>query len=248
MLKHRKNHGSAVLHDKLYVVGGAARHTHHLRRDGEVYNSDTDQWTIIAWLLDVGGIGNAALVALNGLLYVIGGICSDLASPTREAKWRQYPAAQCYNPATDEWTRLEHLSLAIQTMNLKPAGNECLSYLGFIIFVDEDPYSAQKRPKSLKLYNPVTKEVQDFIHYSHNRFGGYTMCRDEIVKTGGIRDSFFAQNLVYSCDISSDCPEWVMWTPMPARSSHHACFTLFLHLPTRDSFSEPEPEPDTPSD
>ena len=72
MLKPRKNHGSAVLHGRLYVIGGAAKDSHHLRRDGEVYDPTTDQWTLIAELLDVGGIGNAALVPLNGRLHVSG--------------------------------------------------------------------------------------------------------------------------------------------------------------------------------
>jgi hypothetical protein len=219
--------------DKLYVVGGKGMDTRHLRRDGEVYDPSTKQWTILPNLVDVDGLGHASLVPLNEKIYVIGGMCSYMNEPTKEVSWKQYLGGQCYDPKTGAWERLDALSCAIIERGLKPCGDECLPYLGFILFVDEDPYQKTKQAKTLKLYNPIIESLEDFVAIKPiGRFGGYTMFQDEIVKTGGVRDRFTALNLVHSCDLNQDCPDWVMWTPMPKNSSHHACLTIFKELPS----------------
>ena len=223
MLKKRYNHSSAVLLDRLYVVGGMNVDQRHLRKDAEEYNAATDQWTRLPNLLAVEGIGRCAVVPLGEYLHVLGGVQSTTMD-NRIVK-KQHMMCQYYDPHKGRWEHNNKLSVYQVTRNIKIGMGDCLAYRGLLLIIDEDP-----KGRRTKIYNPVTQSVEDFTR-SHgvHRFGGYIIMDDNLYCTGGMSDKFRANDLVHYKDITEVNSPWQMGPPMVQCLSHHACIIIALH-------------------
>lgn len=236
MLKARSNHGSASLHGNLYVLGGKGLgdEYHPLRNDGEEYNTQTKQWTLLPALIDVHGLGRCACTPLGECLYVMGGTQTILkqtqSTSKREVVKRQYTGAQFYNTRTQSWTKCDTLSGFLNAQSVSVGTGDCLAYRGFLLIIDED-----QRGKRLKLYNPITKELKPFIRsHGGHRFGGYVLVKDVLYCTGGVASWGSGQHdLVHYQDLTLPKSSWMMAAPLPCALSHHAGVTLVGSFPPK---------------
>lgn len=99
---------SCVLNDKLYVFGGylfPKRTPTDVLRKVYMFEPSTDSWDSVASMPHTHIEGNA--VALNGKIYVIGGIKAYLQADHIEGK------LDMYDPGTDTWTEMEDMPVPV---------------------------------------------------------------------------------------------------------------------------------------
>ncbi|XGW15196.1 hypothetical protein V3C99_001019, partial [Haemonchus contortus] len=82
----RDNHGSAVLHGALYVVGGRDGNSDRLS-SAEKYDFRADKWTAVPDMIRKRHC--LGLAAVNGKLYAIGG--------------HDYDSVDVFDPETNQW-------------------------------------------------------------------------------------------------------------------------------------------------
>jgi N-acetylneuraminic acid mutarotase len=88
----REHLASAVVNDKLYVMGGRVGGYSHNLDAVEVYDPATDKWSILESMPSQrGGLASATL---NNMIYVFGGERPNATFNNNEE----------YNPATNKWT------------------------------------------------------------------------------------------------------------------------------------------------
>ncbi|XP_046339067.2 kelch-like protein 12 [Haliotis rufescens] len=221
----RYNHSSATLQDLVYIVGGRGNRKITVRPDGEVYNAATDQWTSLPAIKEVQGIGNAALTPLDGKLYLLGGMHSSVAAGRRDVSFDSYKGAQYYNPLDNEWHDLAILSSQIDAEDLRLSRTDCVAVDGFLLLINDQP------GKRLKVYNPVTNRLSDFIlSHGYHKFGGCHIFRDELVISGGLEDKFRAHDMVHCLDLNGPPSDWKMLSPLPVSLSHHTCLNVYVDL------------------
>ncbi len=230
MLKTRANHSSASTAARVFVIGGKG--PHELRSDGEEYNPQTSQWTLLPDILGshgsqlgpiVEGIGRCAVVPLDGKLYILGGTASTTNRMGEKGRF-QYGAAQYYDIADKTWHLEDKLTQHIQRENLSIGVGDCLSYKGLILLIHETT-----KGKNIKVYNPSTQTMTDFIRtHGQHRFGGYIIHRDVLYCVGGVAGMFGANDMVHYYNMNDNAGSgWKMMTPLPAPYSHHTCGTVF---------------------
>jgi len=225
----RYNHSSATLQDEVYVVGGRGNRKVTVRPDGEVYNCAADQWTKIASICEVQGIGNASLTPLDGKLYLLGGMHSFVSSGRRDVSFDSYKGAQYYDPLDNEWHELHDLGRQIEVADLRLSRTDCVAFEGFLILINDEP------GKRLKLYNPVTKSMSDFIlSHGYHKFGGCGVHQETLVVSGGLEEKFRAHDMVHSLDLNGSQCDWKMLSSLPVPMSHHACLSVYVDLAALD--------------
>jgi glucose/arabinose dehydrogenase/N-acetylneuraminic acid mutarotase len=99
--------GSAVLNEKLYMVGGKTATNHvnsmYIYNPGNPFISTDDTWTVGANLPGV-AVENPSLVALNGQLYAFGGSTAPFSGAVNNAA--------IYNPTNNLWTSIAPMPTA----------------------------------------------------------------------------------------------------------------------------------------
>ncbi|KRY61028.1 Kelch-like protein 5, partial [Trichinella britovi] len=99
----RSSFGIAVLNGKIYAVGGRGAGNCH--SSVECYHPLRNCWYPCADMSHPRG--NVAVGVLNGFLYAVGGVSSVISKLAV-----RYTAVERYNPETDEWIYVAHLSSA----------------------------------------------------------------------------------------------------------------------------------------
>ncbi|OUC48398.1 putative kelch repeat protein [Trichinella nativa] len=99
----RSSFGIAVLNGKIYAVGGRGAGNCH--SSVECYHPLRNCWYPCADMSQPRG--NVAVGVLNGFLYAVGGVSSVISKLAV-----RYTAVERYNPETDEWIYVAHLSSA----------------------------------------------------------------------------------------------------------------------------------------
>lgn len=232
MLQARSNHSSVATRGKLFIVGGAGPESNCLRNDGETFDPETGQWTMLPELLDVVGIGHCALVPLDGKLFVFGGTQSYFNEQTKDVRKKQYNEAQCYDLDKDMWLRSYnftdilssqfHLSVGVGT-------GDALPYCGFILILDEN-----LRGRKIRLYNPVTETATSFIHtHGQHRFGGYVIFDEVLYCSGGLTQQLATNDMLHCASLRDEDDSssgWKMLASLPFGISHHASFVIFKRI------------------
>nr|KAG5688356.1 hypothetical protein BaRGS_032924 [Batillaria attramentaria] len=175
MMVPRYNHSAASLQGQLYVVGGRASAAGiSLRGDGEVYNPLTNQWTGISPVRSISGIGNAALAALDGKLYLCGGTFSNM-DRRNHLTFDWYTGAQVYDPKEDLWQELLPLEREIAQTNLRVSSGDIMAVEGFLFLMDDDV------GKTHQLFNPVSNTASNLVQaHGHHRFGGWVVYQGQV--------------------------------------------------------------------
>uniref|UniRef100_W6NDK1 Kelch repeat type 1 domain containing protein n=1 Tax=Haemonchus contortus TaxID=6289 RepID=W6NDK1_HAECO len=90
----RIGHGSAVLHDALYVVGGLNEISDSLS-SAEMYDSRANKWTSVANMNS--GRDGVGLSAVNGKLYAIGGYRDNSVEvfDSKTYQWKHHSNMNC---------------------------------------------------------------------------------------------------------------------------------------------------------
>ena len=232
MIKCRSHHSSTAMAGKVYVVGGRnleeARwesRTITLRNDGEEFDPRSNQWTLLAEQLSISGIGRASVVPLDGKLFVIGGTTeienTNQGSSSRKAQM----TAMYYDPLKKSWYDLK-IGGTLERMKIAVSVGDCLPYQGCILLIDED-----LRGKRMAVFNPVSGEVQPFIHtHGSHKFAGYALQGHVLYLTGGVAGIFKTHDLVHYQDLTDPEGTWRVLTPLPNNYSHHACVSIFKVL------------------
>merc|ERR1719189_777712 len=104
MTNQRSTCGVAVLHNKLYAVGG--RDGSACLRSVECYDPHTNKWSSLANMCR--RRGGVAVGVLNGFLYAVGGHDAPAVSNPQQSR---FSCMERYDPATDTWTLVASLSI-----------------------------------------------------------------------------------------------------------------------------------------
>ena len=234
MIKCRSHHSSASMGGILYVVGGRNQEearwesrTITLRNDAEEYDPKSAQWTLLPQHMDISGVGRAAVIPLDGKLFVIGGTMeiedptSKQGSPSKQV----HMGPMYYDVHKKSWFDLD-INDSLVNMKIAVSVGDCLAYDGCILLIDED-----LKGKRMAVFNPVSGELSKFIrtHGTH-RFGGYTTQGNVLYLTGGVAGIFKTHDLVHYQDLTEPEGAWRVLTPLPDAYSHHACVSIFKTL------------------
>ena len=227
MLKARYNHSSVSMGAHLFAVGGCRdSRSKHLRRDGEMYSLETEQWEMIKSPVDVSGIGRCALVPFEGRLYMLGGSQTYTTQyKTMGVSKQAYTAAQYYNPKQDEWSHDHSLSAELDRVGIKVGMGDCLTTDGLLIFLDDGPGKGKRH----KVYNQITQKIEDFILVQgYHRFCGAVLTQGgKIVCTGGVESTLKAHDMVHQYDLHDSQPVWQVLPSLPHRLSHHTSLIMY---------------------
>ena len=235
MLQARSNHAAAAVAGKLYTVGGAGPTASQLRRDGEVLDPQTGQWTMLPCMLDVEGVGNCALVPLDGKLYIFGGTQSYFNRQTGDVRKKQYQEVQYFDMEMETWHRANsfthHISTKFQ-LSISVASGDALPYHGCILIFDEN-----LRGRKIRLFDPATEKMVDFIHtHGHHKFGGYVIFDEALYCSGGLSQQLIANDMVHCVSLREQPTkeDWKMLASLPSGISHHAAFVVYKKLSDKD--------------
>ncbi|XP_076464400.1 kelch-like protein 25 isoform X2 [Babylonia areolata] len=216
----RFNHSSAAMLNRVYVVGGRKTFDEAtLLANGEEYNPGTDQWTFIAPVRSISGIGNAAMASLNGKLYIVGGVYCQ-----RGDHYENYFGAQVYDPEEDLWQEVLPLEQEIFKENLRFSSGSLLAIEGLLIMVNEGFRFSHY------IYNPISQTFRPLMSaHGHHLFAGWEVYEGRLVATGGLADGRVGMSdMVHGWDLSSDNRCWQMMPSLPMPLSHHACVSLYF--------------------
>ena len=143
----RWGHTSAVVNDKIYIIGGGLSENstaaEPILSTVEEYDPVTDIWTKKADMPTARGWNSASSAVVDGKIYVIGG---DGGEDVDE--WC-LPTVEEYEPATNTWTRKADM----------PTGRDCLATVaveGKIYAVGGARPDANVGVKTVEMYDPST--------------------------------------------------------------------------------------------
>jgi N-acetylneuraminic acid mutarotase len=191
----KQGFGAATLNGKIYVVGGTDK-TGVLDAQIEIYDPGTNTWTAGSAMHTPRT--RAAVVALNGFIYAIGG----------EASGMVLRSAELYNPATDTWSSFFPLDTARTDAAAVVVNNT--------IFVMGGNDSAQNALDSVERYSFNVPPIFQRWAYSApmplalSNFAAVTL-GNNIYEIGGWDSSSLPRNDVNVYDVSTDS-----WTPARA--------------------------------
>lgn len=227
MIQPRSNHSTTTSRGMLYVFGGRGCSKNNFWNDGEVYNPQTRQWTLLPSIPGVLGLARCCLLPLGGQLYIFGGMESYTIDKTKGN--RPFRGAYRYHLERKQWVQCPELAARLEENNISIGLGDCLAWKGFILIIDED-----KRCKKMKLYNPVTGEMAQFLNtHGQHRFGGYALMNNMLYCTGGMYETFGCHDLVHCIDLLEPV-DWQFVSPLPSCLSHHTCLILSKVLDLRN--------------
>lgn len=224
MLKPRSNHSSAAAAGILFVIGGRGSSDNDLWNNGEAYNPKTGQWTLLASVPGIAGLARCSLVPLGGQLYIFGGMESYVSKEQAKER-RVFRGAYRYHIEHKQWMPCPALAFQLEEHKISVGLGDCFAWKGFILIIDED-----KRGKKMKLFNPVTGSMVNFLNSNgQHRFGGYALMNNVLYCTGGMVDYFECHDIVHCTDLLEKA-DWKFLTPLPCSLSHHFCAVLSKYL------------------
>lgn len=224
MLKPRSNHSAAASGGVLFVVGGRGSSDNDLWNNGESYDPKTDQWTLLPSVPDIAGLARCSLVPLGGQLYIFGGMESYVSAAQAKER-RVFRGAYRYDLGQKQWMPCPALAFQLEEHKISVGLGDCFAWKGFILIIDED-----KRGKKMKLFNPVTGSMVNFINSNgQHRFGGYALMNNVLYCTGGMVGYFECHDLVHCTNLLEQA-DWQFLTPLPCSLSHHFCAVLSKYL------------------
>ncbi len=216
----RSDHSSAALAGKLYVVGGVNQFktkwntASAVRNDAEVFDPESEQWTLLPGEIRLSSVGKVAVVPLDRRLFVIGGTAT--AKPNASPQGRT--GVVCFDVDKNVWCNIP-TNKSLEDMNMTVSIGDCLQFEGCILLIDED-----LRGKRMAVFNPVTGLLHWFIHtHGSHRFGGYAIQGNKLFLTGGVAAVFKTHDMVHYQDLGDPEGTWKHFSPLPKPYSHHAC-------------------------
>jgi len=173
--------GSAVVRNKIYVVGGSAEIGWFVTPSAAVaiYDPKTDTWASGADM-PTPRIG-LAVAAVNGLIYAAGGSNRDLGIYSSKIVER-------YNPETDQWTRVADLPVVLDFVSAT-ALNGKFYVIGGLINPPDQYNGTARSSNAVYRYNPDTDKWSRVADMSVERFGHATASLDGQVYVVGGRTS-----------------------------------------------------------
>ena len=252
MHRARFNHATTEAMGYLYVFGGDSDNKMHSEYDIvnslERYNPQTNEWDMLEAMdssepdVQAGfhgrySVANCDLVHLGDFLYVIGGSQTSRMWPRRrgtakqlgDPKCSKHQNVECYNLETNTWSVDHQMTrvLSLHSMNL--SHGTCFPYSGLLLLIDED-----MKGKKMKLYNPVTHDLWDFVQsQGQHRFGSYVIQNDVLYAIGGMcafDGVLRGHDLVHRTALNTTEAEWEMLDPLPFAVSHYTGVTVSNHV------------------
>lgn len=205
---------AAAVNDRIYVIGGNSCLSNCWRNNVEAYDIPTNTWvTNLAPLpgqyLDDGHRGELTAVALDGMIYVMGG-GNSYTVPTSNETYR-------YDPASNSWAALAPMPI--------PRSHHAAVAFGGRIWVAGGLYRLQHGcenivfPRAFDVYDPSTNAWTSAAMFPLERMEniGLVATGDRIYAIGGTRENcqseIIAVNSVVEYHPYLDC--WTHAAPLP---------------------------------
>ncbi|XP_075908406.1 kelch-like protein 24 isoform X1 [Petromyzon marinus] len=198
LAKGRWRHKMAVLHGKVYAVGGYDGQTR--LSSVECYDSFANRWTDVAPLKEA--VSSPAVASCSNRLYVIGGgpddnTCSD--------------KVQCYDPVTNTWLLRSSI----------PIAKRCIS----AVCLNNLIYVSGGLTNNIFCYDPLEDYWMNVATtFSKQESCGMTVCNGKIFILGGKSESGEAMDTVLCYDPGSGILTGVAAMPRPI--CYHGCVSI----------------------
>jgi N-acetylneuraminic acid mutarotase len=201
MLTARESPTSAVVNDKIYVIGGWD--SHNELNTVEEYDSATNAWITKANLPTPRYAPTSSVI--DGKIYVIGG---------RDYSGTSYSTVELYDPATNTWSTKSSMPTA--------RGFLTSSVVDGKIYVIGGVDSNGNRRDTVEAYDPLSNSWTSKTSMSTARFGLTSSAVNNKIYAigGGIPYSPVTFNIVEEYDPITDT--WTIKTPMPTTRGYLA--------------------------
>lgn len=180
-------HGCAVVNGVIYSIGDLYPNSNPATPSTgmvQVYNPLAGTWSVGTNMPSGKGVGLAGVTAMNGYVYVAGGVSKPDRSDLKAELLR-------YDPVNDQWSSLANMTHARHSFELVPFRGKLVAYGGVATFFDPAANATVTKVTNLtEAYDPVTNSWTPMPNATH-ALAAYAaeVFNDEIVVLGGITAS-----------------------------------------------------------